>query len=553
MSDYNKQPTPILLCIIDDIKAVTDGISTQIDWKKHGITVSGTALNGDDGWSLIQSSQPDIILTDIRMPKLDGIAMTKKIKEFFPLSKVIMITGYNDFEYAQQAVKLGAFDLILKPFSLKSIEEIVLKAKQSILVEREKMLKQQQMEHQIKESLPVLRQDFFQLLLHYRSNPSSTLERLNFLQVDLKPSQIIVMILEIDHFMEDSKSMSIRDMELTLFALQSLLEETLPQQLNGIVFRENTYRFIFVFNQDDSFSPISVAEKCRENVALYTKYTLSIGLGNVVEHIEDISISYEQAITALSYHFYSGGNGVFQYRDIIASSPALFTLSYGKEQELGLAIRSGNSERTLSILNDIFSNYSSQTPLLHPEYLASLCYELGHAIVRTVHERVSSEKMYDFELQLHELRSNSKSYSALQMQVKDIGMAACRLIASMFQKEAAKVIDQSLHYIRSNLHLDLTIAHCAKQANFSPSYYTNLFKQETGLTFNHFVTQERMEQAKLMLMEDKQVQDISDSLGYINRRYFSDLFKKHTGMTPTEFRQLYVQGHSHSIYKINQN
>lgn len=120
------------ICFIDDIQSVVDGVSKQINWERHGITVSGTAINGEDGLMLITSCRPDIIVTDIRMPKLDGLELTRRVKELLPRSKVILMTGFSDFEYARQAVQLGAFDFITKPFSLAHIEEIVVKAKKKL-------------------------------------------------------------------------------------------------------------------------------------------------------------------------------------------------------------------------------------------------------------------------------------------------------------------------------------------------------------------------------------------------------------------------------------
>jgi two-component system response regulator YesN len=530
----------VKMCIIDDIRTVTEGITTQIDWERHGITVSGTALNGEEGWELIESCRPDIILTDIRMPKLDGISMTRKVKERFPSCRVLMITGYNDFEYAQEAVRLGAFDLILKPFSLQHIEEAVLKAKKSLEQELEQTWKLRNMENRVKESLPVLRQEFFQLLIRHKSNKNSTIERLQFLQVDLEPEQLVVMVLEVDRFLEKSKPMSIRDIELTLLALQSILEETLQQELKGIVFRESSSRFVIVINVREDVSALSIAEKCRENVSTYTRYTLSIGLGTVVEDLEEIPQSYEQAIAALSYHFYTGGDGVFIYNDISRLGRIVPAFTREIEQELGLAVRSGNTARAMAILDNVFSRFSTQEPLVDPEYLVSLCYELGYHILRTLQEKIPYTKLEGLEIHLQDIRTSSVTFADLQAQVKEICSIGCGMVESLFQKEAIKAIDHSMQYIRSNLHLDLNIAHCAKQATLSPSYYTNLFKQTTGMTFNNFVTHERMELAKKMLFEDRQVQEISESLGYVNRRYFSDLFRKHTGMTPSEFRQDYL-------------
>lgn len=532
----------IKICVIDDIGTVTEGIATQINWEEHGIAVCGTANNGEAGWELIDAERPDIILTDIRMPRMDGIALTEKIKEQMPASKVLLITGYNDFEYAQQALRLGAFDLITKPFSLQQIEQAALKAKHSIEREREQRWKLQNMENLLKESLPVLQQEFFQLLIRHKANKQSTLERLKFLDVDLDPERLAVMVLKVDHFLEDSQPMSVKDTELMRFALQNIMKETLQEFVKGIVYRESLDRFVAIFNISRDTTALSIAEKCREHVNAYTRYTLSIGLGEAVDHLEQLPLSYEQAIAALSLHFYTGGNGVFVYHDLAPlGGVAVPAYSHEEEQELALAVRSGNESRALSILDSIFTRFGAQKSFRNPDYLLSLCYELGYILLRTLQEKLPGEQLDPLGLQLRNIRAQALSFVELQNQIKEICSIGCRLIEALFRTNTMKAIDTSLGYIHANLHMELTIAHCASQVYLSPSHYANIFKKSTGLTFNQYLTQERMEQAKAMLLEDKQVQDISELLGYANRRYFSDLFKKHTGMTPSEFRQSYIK------------
>jgi two-component system response regulator YesN len=525
------------MILIDDIQSVTEGIATQIDWESHGITICGKARNGEDGLHLIESCRPEIILTDIRMPKLDGITLTEQVKKLLPESKVLLITGFTDFEYAQQALRLGALDIITKPFSLRQIENAVLEAKRILLDERQKSNNLAQMEQRIKESMPVLRQEYFQLLIRHQSERDSSRKRLDFLGVKLEPEHLAVMVLEIDRFGDECKSFSIREIELTRYALHSIVEETILAHANGVVFRESWNRFVAVFNVPELIDISSLAELCRDHINRFTRYTVSIGLGREVGQIHELSDSYDGALAALSFHFYTGGNGVFLFNDAISTERHLTLYSHDEEQELSLAIRSGNKLRAISLLESLFVRLSILEPLPEPAKLVTICCELGFMMLRTLQEKLPLNETAVFEKKLQDIRSRSTSFSGLKSEIIEICVKGCERIEALYRNEANRIIDQTVNYIRNNLHEDLIVAHCAKRVHLSESYFANLFKKITGSTFNQFVTQERIEQAKRLLIDGIPVQEVSEMLGYLGRRYFSDLFRKHTGLTPSEFRQ----------------
>ncbi|MDQ0899390.1 MULTISPECIES: response regulator [unclassified Paenibacillus] len=529
------------MCIIDDIASVIEGISTKIDWERHNIHVCGTGLNGEQGLKLVEQHRPGIIVTDIRMPIIDGLEFTRRAKEMNPDSKIILLTGYNDFEYAQKAVQLGAFDFITKPFSLEQIEQAVLKAKRALDVERVKAVQVQYLEQRVKDSMPVLRQEYFNLLIHHRTSEENIREKWDFLQIQVAPERLVIMVMEIDQFHENLGKLPVHDVELIRFSLQNIVEETLQVYTKCIVFRETNSRFVAIFNATEDLGGTSLAEKCCEHIAQYTKFTVSIGVGQCVNGIHEVPDSYGQAISALSYHFYTGGNGVIVYGDIACSEPQLPRYALAKEQELFYALRSGNREQALAMLEELFAELMGTIPLPEPETIEKTLNELGYMMLRVFQEKLQQDELSAIESNAREMRqAQHASLKDLQRQIKELGEEGCRLIAGKYSTESAKVIDEAVAYMRSNLHMNLSVNHCAKQVHLSGSYFANLFKRHTGTTFNQFVTQERMERAKAMLLDDLNVQEISDTLGFVERRYFSDVFKKQVGMTPSEFKQHYL-------------
>ncbi|MFD0693373.1 helix-turn-helix domain-containing protein [Paenibacillus sp. GCM10027628] len=533
--------TTLTMCVIDDIKAVVNGIANKIPWAEHGIRIVGTALDGAEGLRLIRELKPNIVITDIRMPKLGGIEMVKVVAEESPMTKIIFISGFTDFAYVQEAVRLGAFDYLLKPFTPGQIVEAVMKAKQATQSERNQFVKMQELEKKVLESRPYLRQEYVRSLLRYEANLEVLGKCWEFLNMEMAQSPLSVMVVEIDHFQERSQALPIGEVELIRFAVQNILEETLFSHSQGIVIRENSNQFVVVFNPPSRIQTTAMLELCRSNVEKYTKQTISMGLGMEVDVLQNIHISFEQAKTALSYNFYSGGNSVIPFSELTIEGPISPRYSLEKEKELFYALRSGNKSKAGQILEDLFLECSQYPVPPEPNMMMNLFYGLSFSMYRVLSEHISEEERIKWEASLAEMKGDTSLTMHGWMQyVRSICSHGCELMERRQSKDARYLIMQAKAYIETHLLSNLTVQECAKAVHLSPSYFANLFKKETGSTLMQYVTQQRMERAKEMLISGMQVQEISLVLGYEDRPYFSELFKKHSGMTPTDFRQLYM-------------
>ncbi|WP_159888226.1 helix-turn-helix domain-containing protein [Paenibacillus puerhi] len=534
---------PITLCIIDDIRTVVNGIVKQIDWPAHGIEIVGTASNGEDGMELIRRTRPHIILTDIRMPRMDGLEMTRLILEESSLSRIIFMSGYSDFEYAQQAIRLGAFDFIQKPFMPSQIVDVVLKAKQSVMLELVRLERLKDMESKVRESMPVLRQEFFRMLLQVPSSLTSVEERWNFLEIDLERHDFIVMLIEVDRFASLSLTLPIQEVELVRFTIQNIIEETIGSSTKGLMFRENLHQFVAVINPSAREDAEAIAERCREHIARYSHYTVSIGIGSPVREVQDIALSYQQAVTALSYSFYTGGDSVYSFRNLHAGRTPSRRPEPELEKELLYNIRLGNEEKALEWLERIFAESRREGEVPDPGSLKTVYYELAFMMNRVIAEKMADGDMAELEEKLADIqRDSGATLTGLQAKMTDFCRAGCEWVRRQQTKEANQQVDHVIDYIRTHIDANLSVGDYAKMVYLSSSYFSNLFKKVTGMTITQFVTSERMEKAKELLIQGMQVQEISLQLGYEDRPYFSELFKRHTGMTPSEFRQLYEPG-----------
>ncbi|NQX68713.1 response regulator [Paenibacillus alba] len=529
----------VKLGVVDDIRSVVDMISSKIPWQDHGIEIVGSATNGEEGLEMIRESQPDLILTDIRMPKMDGLEMTRSILEVLPDSKVIILSAYTDFDYAQKAIQYGALDYVKKPFSIDQIVKAVVKAKE--VWEQENLSRSHVigLEKKIKESMPALRQEYLSLLVHHQTNEAELAKLSSFLDIHALTPPFAVMTIQIDQFTDKYGEVPVKELELARFSLQNIVEETIAYYTTAVVFREAFNRYICILNMQTEESPITIADHCCANIARHTKFTISIGIGLSVATVQELPKSYQQSLSALSYHFYTGGNGAFSYHTDAQDQPVEWIYTEDSENEFLFAFRSGNRDKCVEWGMAIFEEMGKTSVLPEPGVVERLLQGLVLRMLRVLLEKFPRASLAEFEAKVQEIKSDSGAdlhgYRSWFIDLCDVG---CRLINQERASESQKIIYRSAEYIKSHLHADLTLEHCAKQVNLSWGYYSNLFKKVTGTAFQQFVTQAKIERAKSMLIEDYQVQEIAQQLGYEHRRYFSEVFKKQTGLTPTEFKEM---------------
>lgn len=546
----NNNHLKIKLCVIDDIRSVVEMISRMPPWHEYGIEVVGTALDGEEGIRIIKERNPDIVLTDIQMPKMDGLAMTKAILEHAPQTKIIILSAYTDFSYTQQAIRLGAFDFVKKPFSIDEIVNTVLKALAAHIAEQDEQAKVIDLKNERLQSLPMLQQEYMSLLVYHPAQEAKAVGQWRQLEIDLEPNPLNVFVVEVDDFMNKYRSRPAKEIELMRFSLRNILMETVIGFTKGIVFRESANRFVCIMNCSDNQEAVRISEACRLNIQQFTHSTISIGVGPCVDSVANLPDSFQQAVDAVSYHFYTNGNGVSSYTKVAHSGSATIFSAYNSEIESQFlfALRSGNKEKCQFILENMFNDMLQSDPLPGPQLIEDLCYELAAKICRSMRDLFPQNRVHALEnLWIGKRPKRSSTFQELRTMVQGLCGEACGWIEEERSDDSTKLVYKARDYICANLNINLSLEHCAKQSNLSPGYFSNLFKKVLGISFQQYVVHQRMERAKSMLIEGFQVQEIAQTLGYEHRRYFSDVFKKHTNMTPSEFK-VYSTGKADSAW-----
>ncbi|WP_201007685.1 response regulator [Paenibacillus glycanilyticus] len=526
------------LCVIDDVTNVVQGIAYHIPWADYHIEVIGIAMDGQAGLSLILDNEADIVLTDIRMPHMDGLEMTERIKQQLPSCKVILLSGYTDFDYAQKAIRLGAFDFVTKPFRPKTIVEAILKARDALDAEYEERQRISGLEKTVKESMPILRQEYFHFLLRHSASKADVEERWRLLQIGMEAAGIVVMIVEIDGLAERSEQISAQNAELLHFALQNIVAETLSiHAVPGVLCRDSTSRLVGLVNAGESTNLQAVAEEVRENVLTYAKQKVSIGISLRAPLLQDLPAAYQQAIAALSYNFYTGGNSVFAYSSIPQIGKQV-TMPLEQEKELFYYLRSGNMPLAEEVLLGMFREWSHGGQMPPPSEMMEFYDELSSRIARLFMEEYAAEDNGAIAEQLRALiRRGGHRSDEYQQSIIELCRIGCEYLKRQRMADSEKQIVLALQYMKQHMDRTISLADLAQQVNLSSSYFANLFKKVTGQTVHQYMTLQKIERAKELLLQGMQVQETAKALAYEDPAYFSEVFKKNVGTTPTEFRQ----------------
>lgn len=531
------------LFIVDDEISSRSGIRECFDWLKYGIEVVGEADNGINALKLISEVKPDIVITDVRMPKMDGIQLSAELNRLYKNMKIIFISGYNDFEYLKSALKLDAVDYVLKPVNLKEMHDVIRKVVNMIEDDKSQQNKIYQMNAKLLQSMPLLREKFLISLIRDGISDGNNLkERLEFLGLNLDISgRYCVLVLSVDDRMSVFGSISERDKELTSFSVINICQELIDIYNRGYVFenRLGEYVCILRFELDEDVDKLFILTKeIKDNLAKYLKINLTIGLGKTVDHLKKLPQSYKTAYEAASQKLFLGKNNIITMDSIGTYKDILPMLDMDKWQKVYSALKTANEENAEEFINELFAELSKSRNI-DVRYCHTICIQL---LI------IASSLLTDLEVPQEGKAVDIKDTCELVFELETIDemknyilsyfKKVCRMVGEKRNKRSANVVEKVKDIIYSKYHTNLTIGDIAQEVFLASTYLCLVFKQETGETLNEFITKVRVEKAKELLGDkNNKLYDIGYAVGYTDASYFTKIFKKHTGMTPSEFRE----------------
>ncbi|MBM7563663.1 response regulator [Paenibacillus sacheonensis] len=534
------------MIIADDEYNVREGLKEVVRWEELGIEVVGDAADGLETFELCSRLRPDILLTDIRMPMMDGLEAALKLKESGNPVRVIIISGAEDFNYAKTALSLNADGYILKPVKIPELQQIVRKVVASISLERSRETRTEQLQRQIHENMPLLREKFLsQVALGMHANEEDVRHKLAEYGMPASNEDLwTAAVLQIDEYEKAIERYSDTRKQLLGFSVNNILDEIVSRGGSGGVFSMNENEHVILFIQTKSrqqTSPEELAREMTDSIRSYLKLSASVGIGNPVRQAIELNGSYQEALAALKYKFYTGKGSVLSIGDFQADAhPLEFPKLFDAETKLINFMKLGSKEEAADTVNAIFEALCDNRHL-PIGYMQSICVELIHMADKAIGEM--DENIRDivpgYASAFVDVYDKREAAELREAMLELFGGLADYFVHRHSPKNN-RIIQQIKTIISQSYMDNITVARLSEQVYLSPNYISLIFKQETGESITEYVTKVRMEAAKeLLKSQDLKILEVAEMVGYENATYFSTVFKKFTGMHPQKYRGLF--------------
>ncbi|MEF2967876.1 response regulator [Paenibacillus sp. M1] len=516
--------------LVDDEPIILRSLKVAIPWNELNLEIVGEARNGEDALRLVRELSPHMIISDIRMPGLDGISLMKEVMAENSKRLFIFISGYGEFEYAREALREGAFDYLLKPIDHDELIEMILRAKKTL----EKQLENDKLLHSVQVLSMLARERMFAEFIE--GNPSDNhLRHMQWLENSELQDKYFIAVLQLDHYMKLYESWAMEERRLWLFAIRNILSEWSLAQGALTVFPFHSGEWVMVFPGNLSDRRESLGNDIIHQIKANTKLSCSVGFSHTAEGIEQLSEAYQSAAQALYQRFYRDEEGVF-----VDPAPELGAAregKYPKHLESGMleCIRTLDDSRLMALLDETKVYIESQnfTKMIAERMIVELTVVLYREF-----EHMKLLPEWSLEGLLQELHSSGSLGEIIALLKSNLAKWIRESKESQSKENIQSVIAKTREYIANNYHKDLSIEEVADIADLSISHFCLLFKQVTGYTFLEYLTQCRIEKAKYILKNSQvKVYQIAPLVGYQDPRYFTQVFKKVTGKTPSEYRE----------------
>ena len=534
--------------LADDEQKVCQLIYDLVHWEDYGMTVVGMAYNGLDTLDLIKKQRPDLVITDIKMPGCDGLELIRRVKDLQEKMDFIIISGYRFFEYAQNAIKYGVSDYLLKPIKQEELINTLKKMQEKYNARQERMTEENALRSQIKESRKHARQTF---LLEYLQDGRKMDARgdVRFFNnrycLEFREGSFTVITIKIDY---DYREQYGKGIELISAKAAYLIRQTLEEFCYDMecCAKGNCLWCIVNYKPEQEKSIKKKIRQAFSEIAVqrtvFPQFSFTCGIGETVREAGAIGNAFLTAEEAAEERLVKGPGKAIEYGSI-------FNHTYVNQCE--------NSKLIDHTLKNLRNHVIALDADAMTGELSTLEKELsghiwGHELWMLVRQISSSFVLY--------MKENKYYGQAVELFYDDFieRSSCCGSMRSLFsclsqcmgncvvriaedkKQEGIKPIRVAKTYIQKNYMTSITLEEMGRITGFNPSYFSLLFKKETGKNFGEYILEVRMEKAKEMLKEtDESIASICENVGYSDIKHFTKSFKQGTGLKPSEYRKLY--------------
>ncbi|MBD2868052.1 response regulator [Paenibacillus arenilitoris] len=526
------------IVIVDDESIFRKGLRKMIGELDPDWEVAGEARDGCEALQLIEELRPDALLTDIRMPRMDGIQLQQIIRERFPATLCVVVSGFDDFAYVQQSMRQGAKDYMMKPIEREELAKVLKLLKEKLRSQQAAAVPKSHREaHQIRQHVS----EHLVTGLLRGSVSEDDLDLLRRIGVDFRLPYFVCMVVKLDKSSVGSERYNKADPSLFQLYIQQLVQEVIGRRANGFCFVLSDTEVVALLNVADRERAmqgvLEIGETIRRQITSLSSMTVTIGVGRPAEGVRAVANSFNEAEIALLHRLIAGGDKVLVYGETKQGEQVFGETGTMMMERLEQAISEGTRE---------------QVARAAEAYVSELCAKAGTP--EAVHQQLCKLLIRYYEwagkLGVTKRWLGTKDMKAVLFHICSISsreelMEACgKLLADLSAcmgsgaaQQADDPIERSLRYIEQNYNKSLTLKEVADYVYLNAAYFSTLFKQRTGKSFVERLTELRIVEAKRkMAHSDHKIAVIAEHTGFANIRHFNRVFKNETGMSPKEYR-----------------
>ena len=524
--------------LVEDEFVVRESIKNNIDWEKHGFLFCGEAGDGEVALSLIRKELPDIIITDIKMPFMDGLTLSKLIKEEFPWMEIILLTGYEEFSYAQEAIHIGVSRYLSKPISGDTLIQELEALGQKIREKKEELAIVEKYEQEMEEKTVQERQDFFDLLVTGGKSAAGLMAEARTLSLDLSAVCYNILLLKVWSDRHDMEEYS-----KTVVSMEERMKQ-MAEERHALLFDRHLEGKALLLKGDSEAQLESTLrefiERLQEMFAENRHIHYFGGVGKTVMHMTEIPESFAAAGRGFA-HRHLGESNRFLWDNELSDHHA-DTLSLSELNPKQMAhervtefLRRGDEQEVTFFLEEYIQELGANAmqSTMFRQYLTMDTY-------LTVVDFVENElKMPRTSIETFESNPSvvANEENAVAYLKRIVGQAL-HLREDMSKDRYHDVVRDAIAYIEKHYsEEEFSLNTLASYVNFSPNHLSAVFRQQTGQPFIKYLTDYRITKAmELLRCTGKKSSEIAQLVGYKDAHYFSYAFKKAQGMTPTQYR-----------------
>jgi two-component system response regulator YesN len=531
----------IRIVIADDEPNIVDLIKRFCDFPF--VDIVGEANNGNEAIEILTLKRPDMLITDVRMPGLNGLELIERIRKISFDIEIVVISGYRVFDYVKSAIKFGVYDFLLKPIDKLELQKTIcqIMEKRKVREKRTKLFKD--IENNLKESLIRLRKEWLLKITKMYATDDNLMTSELFESSNNIPS--CISILKVDYKIDKERQIPyIKELQINMAEKITVI----LHDFDIIYVYDETKIYFFLSLEKNNVS--TFCQKIEEAVKPLTDYLnneknkydsfiFHMGFGKCVSTLDDIIVSYNTANQIILNRMDPSMKivNIYNYKFNINLNKFPFLTDH--REEISQLIETLDAKIIIKYFTETIdknlkstSNYSG-------------LYEFSKNFVDYLHyifvnKGIIDEEFYPVEYNIEELIDNCYCVETLKQKISDYISYIIKKIKEFKETNYSKPIRIAQDFVKENYAKQITIQEVSNKVSLSPNYFSTLFRNQVGITFLDYLTKIRMENAKYMLKTSiMNVSQIAYSVGYADEKYFSKLFLRMVGIKPTEYRKFH--------------